>query len=389
MLAARARIANRSTEPGTINDVPDETEDSTIRRMLLKPLARRRKFAHDREGILRALERLDGRVIGQETLQEVREALSAARLDRKADSWKDPARARRFIALARALRASRRISRQEYVFYASSPVNWVHEGRWMDGYYDDDLREIQEGLKAVEREYGLAEGEYWPRGQGPKAYQRLNQQYSSVLDGRFVKALRELGLDDLADLRERAPDEFDSLLERGRRAAHHPGDTIPALRDMVVRYEADASRAASARAYSAAVTLLGAGLEGLLLIRCLRPRRKAQAVARSLPRRMRPQVLDEPTRWRFETLIETCHKAGWFPRVSTPVAEYRGAGLAHLLQEMRNFVHPGRRVRERPWSEADEEDYRDAEAIYTILRSKMIGESGRTGEGPEQRPSQG
>ncbi len=355
----------------------DRAEHSMIKRKLLKPLTRRRLSMRDRNGILRALERLDIRAIGQDILPEVVEAFSATRRSRKTDSWKDPTRARQFIALALALRASRRISRQEFVFYASSAVEGVHEGRCMGGENDDDLREIREGMAAIERKYQLGADEYWPTREAPKEYQRLSQQYSSVLDKCFIRALREFGLDEFAALKENAPSEFERLRERGRRALHHASDIIPALKDIVVQYEVDASRAASASAYSAAVTLLGAGLEGLLLIRCLRSSRKAQVIAESLPRRVRPRSPSEPATWTFETLIETCQKARWLPPVSTSIAEYRGAGLAHLLREIRNFVHPARRVRERPWSEVDEEDYHDAEAIYTILRSRMVGKIDR------------
>jgi hypothetical protein len=311
-------------------------------------------------------------------LSRVVEVVSSARRDRRADSWKDQASARRSAALAQALYAARRISRQEYVIFATYPVEGVHEARLMDGQYDDDVRKIAKEMAALEEKYGLGPSEFWPIGQAPKAYQRLSSQYDSAVDKRFVITLREFGLSDLADLRETNPDEFDRLRERGRRSVFHRDEVIPVLRDIVVQYETDARRAASARAYSAAVTLLGAGLEGLLLLRCLRSKRTALLVAGSLPKRLRPRSPDDPTTWSFETLIETCHTAGWLPPVSTSVAQYNAASLAHILRGLRNFVHPARRARERPWSEADEDDYRDAEAIYVVLMSNVVGTPSRT-----------
>src|SRR6185436_19402096 len=104
--------------------------------------------------------------------------------------------------------------------------------------------------------------------------------------------------------------------------------------------EADARRAAAIGAYAAAVSLLGAGLEGLLLLRCLRSKKKAIRVAKSLPKADRPGKPTEPTTWRFDQLIDVCLKAGWLPRVNTNVAVYESGGLAHLLRDMRNHVHP-------------------------------------------------
>ncbi|HKH46862.1 MAG TPA: hypothetical protein VKM72_19560 [Thermoanaerobaculia bacterium] len=194
------------------------------------------------------------------------------------------------------------ISRQEYVLFAAIPVEGVHEGRIMDGRYDDDLQPILKSMREVEAAYGLSEEEYWPVGEAPEEYERLRYQYSSVLDSHFALTLREFGLDDLAGLHERDREEFDRFRERGRRSVFHQDELVPALRDIVVRYEEDARRAASAKAYSAAVTLLGAGVEGLLLIRCLRSKHKACRIAQELPNRKRPRCAEDLTKWTFDNL---------------------------------------------------------------------------------------
>jgi hypothetical protein len=94
-------------------------------------------------------------------------------------------------------------------------------------------------------------------------------------------------------------------------------------------------------------------------------------VARSLPRRKQPRSPNDPATWTFENLIQVCMAAGWLPPVSTEVATYNPAGLAHLLRTMRNHIHPGRRVRERPWLEAEVGEYKDAEAIYVTLLATL------------------
>jgi hypothetical protein len=175
------------------------------------------------------------------------------------------------------------------------------------------------------------------------------------------------------DLHEQNRAEFKRLRERGRRSVFHRDELASSIRDIVVRYEEDARKAAFAGAYSAAVTLLGAGIEGLLILRCLRSNQKALRIAQELPKplRSRARNLEDPSRWTFEVLIEVCLKAGWLRPVSTEIADFDTAGLAHLLRSMRNHVHPGKHARERPWLETDERDYKDAEAIYVALLSTL------------------
>ena len=347
--------------------------DPKIKRTLLKPLTRRPRRVVDQAAYLEALRRLDHRAISEGDLQQLRDALSSARRDAHTMTWKDPAIAAKRIRLAKALYASRRISMHEYVIFAVSPVENVHDGRFFDGHYEDELGPISQAISKIEEDHGLSPDESWLRSQGPKEHTRLNREYEAVLSAKFIATLREFDLDDLADLIERSPEEFERLRERGRRSVFHKDEYLLAIRDVVIQYENEARQAATVGAYSAAVTSLGAGVEGLLLLRCLRSPYKAGRISAGLPRRLRPRASDDPSRWTFETLIEVCLSAGWLPTVDTSIARYDTAKLAHVLRLMRNYVHPGKRAKERPWSETDEQEYRDAESIYLILLSALGG----------------
>jgi hypothetical protein len=243
----------------------------------------------------------------------------------------------------------------------------------VEGYHDErmhvELEPIMQKIREIEKKHGLKEDEYWPIGEGPKEYIKLNKKWEEAYHSKFIKILREFSLDDIADMMLNDEDKFDQLRERGRRAVFHRNETVPVIRDIVVRYEEDARRAASVNAYSAAVTSLGAAIEGLLILRCLKSPSKANRIAGQLPARIRPRASfrSDPTMWHFETLIEVCFKAGWLPSFETSTARFNSAGLAHVIRLLRNHVHPGRHFRERPWSEMDNRDFNDAEAIYTVL----------------------
>jgi hypothetical protein len=345
--------------------------ETDVRRHLLKPLRSRKYRAIGASTYLEALARLDERALGDELVKQLRSALTPKQHGESKPSWKNAARAKDFVELAKALYASRRISTQEYVFYASNPVENVHSARWLDGYYDAELGPINVALDDIKKKYGLRPEEDWRRGEGPDEYVRLEDEYEKVVDGKLVETLKEFGLEDLAELSSKNAKEFDRLRERGRRTIFHSSELALAIRDVVLRYEEEARQAANASAYSAAIICIGAAIEGLLLLRCLRSKKKAKDISLKLPRRVRPKLIDDPTTWTFEALIEVCLNAGWLPPVETPLARYNVAALAHTLRLMRNYVHPGREARERPWSEADERDYQDASAIYVILFSRL------------------
>jgi hypothetical protein len=165
--------------------------------------------------------------------------------------------------------------------------------------------------------------------------------------------------------------EFDRLRERGRRSVFHHGEYVLALKDVISQSERDGRKAAEVGAYSAAITSLGGAVEGLLLLRCLRSPHKAVRIAKKLPRRLIPRQADDPTTWSFEVLVEVCFAAGWLPPLDSSIAQYDSSALAHRLRRLRNYVHPGKRARERPWAETDEREYEDVEAIYVLLDSTL------------------
>ena len=345
----------------------DPKTQRDIRRHLLRPLVRRSKKVVSAEGYSAALGQIESRATGEQLLDELRPSLKRDQGDEGQKSWTDVARVRKHIALVRVLYQSRRISKQQYVFQSSSFVEDVHEHRIIAGGYKDVLKPIEDAIDRIERKHRLKKGHYWPRGRGPKEHVELNRRYEEVTEAKFIEALLEFGLNDVADLRLNNRAKFDQMRERGRRSVFHSDEYVEALKDVVRQYEIEAEKAASVEAYSVAITALGAGLEGLVLLRCLRSPQKALKVAQLLPRRTRPHRDSNLQKWNFEVLIDVCLRAGWLPSVETPTLSFSTAGLAHLLRAMRNYVHPGRTARERPWLLPDDREYRDAAAIYTIL----------------------
>ena len=340
---------------------------------MLKPLVRRQRNSIDEEAILSAYKRLDNRALGIDLLRELRDVirdLGKKKSKRKFAGIND---AKKQVALARALYLSRKITISEYVYFAVHPVEKIFDDWMTDGTYVNEFSAINKQMRKVERAHGLRDGQFWKINDAPEEYLKLNDEWKKIYDKLFIEALKEFTLVDLANLMNRNHKKFDRLRERGRRSVAHKNEIELIVRDIIVRYEEDARRAAKAKAYSAAVVCLGAGLEGLLLLRCYRSSFKSVRIAKKLPRRMRPRYIDDLATWTFNNLIEVCYKAGWLPSISTDYATYNSAGLAHILRNMRNYIHPGRYAKDKPWSEISERDFKDAYSIYTLLLSKLAG----------------
>lgn len=351
----------------------------STRRYLLKPLLSGGSAAPDESAIDEALERVERRVDTEGLLSEVVIRSERYLADPAEADAPEDVKARRHLLLVRALYSSRRLTLAEYVYHACHYVMRIHEDRWFEGAYDSELDPISDQLKAIEAEHGLTENEFWMRGEGPRQHRKLNGLYERTLDLKAAETLREFGFDELADMFEHDRAEYDRLNERGRRAVFHAHEYTAALRDVVARYEAEAETAARGGAYSAANTALGAAVEGMLLLRCIRSPKKAARFAARLPRKQRPNSPSEPSSWTFAQLIEVCLAAGWLPAIETAYAAYSPAGMAHLIRHLRNNVHPAKVARLRPWTETDEREYRDTKAFYVLLKASLSGRSKRVG----------
>jgi len=326
-------------------------------RRQLRPLYRRRSHSLTERRVLEALAIVDEVGSGNDALSQFRDEYTAARAKAGGLFWRDVACARAFIDLARVLFRVRRISWAHYVFLAGSTVEGVHDDRWLAGKYESYLRPVTTKLDAVK--------------EGDPAAVRLNAQYNQRLDHKLALVWQELGADDVGTIWQNSRAEYDDLRERGRRYVHHRGSSDQALRDLVDEGYANALAAADGGHYRAAITLLGASLEGLLLLRCLRARVKASRVARDLPRRFRSRAGDDMMKWSFEMLIEVCRQAGWLPLLLTETLAYSSDECAHSLREMRNWIHPAREAAARPWQGVFKPDYDVAHAFYTLVATAI------------------
>ena len=88
------------------------------------------------------------------------------------------------------------ITDEELEFYRRySLENLIHESRGVNGSYENVLGPTSESIEKLKSEYGLAEDAYWPLGEGPAEYSKLNDEY--VIQAMFRAMYKyDLAADD-------------------------------------------------------------------------------------------------------------------------------------------------------------------------------------------------
>lgn len=337
--------------------------DKYLQDLLIKPLKYWKEV--DVETVRKASHRIDEKVLANEILTKL-EALVGKLLNDSEVSWQNKDQAQQVISIIQLLHASGRIGRQQYVFLSSYIAESIHSERLLSGLYNSQLAPISAQIEEIESTYMSIQDNEWIDGEEPEEYKFLDTQYNKILEEKLVEVLRELKLAELAELRTIKLNEYEILRERGRRHMFH-GDELEAIvEDIAIRYEEDARKAAEAQAYFAAIISLGASMEGIFLLRCLKSKNEAISIAKTLRKAGR-----DPTKWGFDTLIEVCSNSGWLKPVETSQAVYDSAKLAHLVRNLRNSVHPGRQAIDRPWLEPNEQEYNDAKSIYILIKESL------------------
>jgi hypothetical protein len=85
---------------------------------------------------------------------------------------------------------------------------------------EEVLRDMDERLTAIQRKYGLEEGELWLPGEAPKEYEDLRREYQAAWDGIYAEKLVELGEQEMAEQFRTAPDEFERRSSIGQAYFH-------------------------------------------------------------------------------------------------------------------------------------------------------------------------
>lgn len=345
----------------------------------MKPLPR-----VSRREIVQMARHFERRAIGAETAAELASRRRSDRSEGKKRPWTDVASVKEALELSHAIHQAGRFTGEQHFFHSVVPVEHLHDDRTFNGHYKKRLDPISEKLRELEAKHGLKPGEYWPRGQGPAEYDRLNAQYEKVLDDEFGKLLREVGLDAHAKMWRGNRGEFDRLREAGRASVFEASDVEHATVKLIGIFETEATKCAKAEAYYAACVMIGSASEARLLLKCLQEPTELAAAKAKIPA-TKGFHKGGPEFWNLSQLMEIANQAGWVANLQTENVVVHIVNLLSHLHEMRNLVHPGRHAVRRPHVSIGKEQYADAKAAYSALRFALEGTaSGRRGSDEEE-----
>ncbi|KTD73816.1 hypothetical protein [Legionella tucsonensis] len=344
---------------------------NTLNDIISKTIAKRPKEFVDPKSSELSLTVLDNFAKSQEILKEILGLLYPNGKKQSKSDFSKTQNVERAIIQAEALYYSHRFCKEQYIFFVLLPIEHFHESRWSNSYYKKRIDPIVKKIDEVKKRHGLKDDEDWPARHGPREYHRLSKEYDKLFDQTFVEVLKEFGLNDLADLKEKKPQKLNKLREHGRRIFFHENSLPEAIKESIIHYEHEAVRAYKSKAYLAGIIALAAALEGVLLLLCLQKIEEASNAFLKLKGSNKKYKPQDPTTWSFEILINVCNQIGWIKNIKTENCEFNSTEIAHYLRRMRNYVHPARQCKDRAWIVTSQKEYEFSKSLYIAFVSNL------------------
>jgi hypothetical protein len=278
-------------------------------------------------------------------------------------------RAKSYIEVAEAQYRAGLVSEQEYIFHQyHAVVSLIHETRWLNGYYSDDLEPISQKMREIEKSYGLKPDEYWAKGDAPEEYQALEAEYEKVLESKLESEFFEFATDDVAKLFSIDRDHLEALKEIGRKSIFI-SDEVKRLYELAHIYEEESEINVKGKAFFSASIMLAAAIEARLIVHCINHRDEVRATLLKMGLSNKKLKSKNPLDWNLNTLIEVCGNAGWLPNFETERFVFNTMNIGHTLRNTRNLVHPGLHVKRKAALALGEEQFKDIKASYKLLSS--------------------
>ena len=107
------------------------------------------------------------------------------------------------------------------VFMVAHPIISIAENRIMNE-QGPALNKLLDKMTAIEKAHGLADDEYWARGDAPPEYEELNEKYNHITHSITAATFDEYGEYELGIMYRHDEDRFDELFEQGRQIVFRP-----------------------------------------------------------------------------------------------------------------------------------------------------------------------
>jgi hypothetical protein len=308
------------------------------------------------EDFAEAMSYFKGRMEAEEQLQEMRKTFSISNLSH---SKEETLQCLKFFKL---LRATLRITEEQEKIFRIRLINYYLNANEQTQQRDPDLKRIEEEMEAIRKNFGLSLDDDGKLDEGPPEYQELNRQYDEILVAKREATFRELGEEDLlpfdGEIHELPVEEKLHLFEA---AIDKSEDNQARLEKLLLRYKNEFALSAQAGAYYAACGLIGACLETLLLLMCLRDAEKTKNARKKFitEKKIRSSLPEDVLKWGLKDLIDFSRESGYI--------DNEVAAVMNVIQYHRNLLHPARYLQDVEFGHIGHEEYKFTKAIYTLV----------------------
>lgn len=320
-----------------------------------------------------ALDHLEGRIKSMAALEELREK-QVGSFTRRSTAEVVEQETKAVLEVVEARFNAAEINERELIALICMCGNLVHEIRWSENYYEPEIGPINQAIRKVQKTHGLKPGEEWGLGEGPDEYKSFLSQWDSVYDRTREDLIFELCTDRLRDIVKRFEYQIDDMKREGEQSLFQ-WDDKRRLYVLLQNYEREALQCESVGAYLAASILIAASIETRLIITCLEFKEICEKGRNSLNEERKSSggksIGRNPLSWFLDDLINVSAKCGWLPWVESNSYTFNSTVLAQVLKDVRNGVHPGKKVRKKENIAMGLEQYKDIRAANEILKSVL------------------
>lgn len=252
-------------------------------------------------------------------------------------------------------------------------TTYIHEKRWMDGVYKSETGAIEKRIKEIERENGLAENQFWRRGEGPEEYIKLNAEYDKIYDQAGIEAYKECLSPKTLGFLNKNWSAYERASEIGRKSIFERKRkrTIgkASIGILIKNFERESRVCAKSKAYYSACVMRGAATEALLLEMAIQNEESVIKAMEELRRKkeIRSQNLKRLT---LDELLKIAKYLEWLPQYKYKERLFDLPWWAELIKDTRNAIHPGRIVDAERITMVTKSDYNTVTAVYNLLKAE-------------------
>jgi len=151
-------------------------------------------------------------------------------------------------------------------------------------------------------------------------------------------------------------------------------DQFKHLRTYISKLSREVEKCGTSKAYLAGVIMAGALLEAVLLSFATIYEDEVEKARKRLNKKCKRKLGSDPLHWGLQDLLYISFEAGWIPfnNATDPKDREIGDWALNYVKELRNWVHPGKKIKKYTRMRMTEKRFRTALDIVYKVRDLLL-----------------